>query len=142
MYLFVSIVIWIFKYVVLSEHFCFVLLTLAYTIRTFKHVSDKCQSHRNLPCSALHYHSAVSIPHVRFALTTELFPFYIFVCTLCAFPGCLKITPCNFNSTCLCSNRVLWELLGVCNGKNDRSEDICDGGRYIECLLNDVSYTG
>ena len=30
----------------------------------------------------------------------------------------------------------------MCNGKNNGSEDICDGGRYIECLLNDVSYTG
>ena len=45
---------------------------------TFKYVSDKCQSHRNLPCSALHCHWAVSITHVRFALPTELFPLYIF----------------------------------------------------------------
>jgi len=50
---FVSVVIQILKHVVLSEHFCFVLYTLVYTIHTFKHISDKCQSHRNLPCSVL-----------------------------------------------------------------------------------------
>jgi len=64
---------------------CFVLYTLVYTLHTFKHVSDKCQSYRNLPCSALHYHSAVSIPHVRFALPAELFPFHI----LCLYSLCI-----------------------------------------------------
>jgi hypothetical protein len=55
-----------------QNFFCFVLYTLVYTIHTFKHVSDSSQSHRNLPCSVLHCHSAVSIPHIWFALPTEL----------------------------------------------------------------------
>ena len=63
----------------------FVLYTLVYTIRTFKHVSNKWQSHRNLPCSAIHCHSAVSIPHIWFPLPTELFPFYI----LCLYSLCI-----------------------------------------------------
>jgi len=66
----------------LLEHFCFLLYTSVCTLHTFKHVSDKCQSHRNLPCSALHCHSAVSIPNVWFALPTELFPFHI-LCLCC-----------------------------------------------------------
>ena len=40
---------------------------------------------RHLPCSALHCHSAVSIPHVWFALPTELFPFHI----LCLYSLCI-----------------------------------------------------
>ena len=30
-----------------------------------------------------------------------------YVCILCAFPGCVKVKPCNFNSACLYSNRVV-----------------------------------
>ena len=109
---FVSVVIQILKHVVLSEHFCFVLYTLVYTIHTFKHISDKCQSHRNLPCSVL---------------ATELFQYHMFglpfplncfhstsyVCILCVFPECVKIIPCNFNSTCLYSNTVVATVRGV-----------------------------
>jgi len=64
---------------------CFLLYMLMYTLHTFKHISDKCQSYRNLPCSALHYHSAVSIPHVWFALPTEPVPFHI----LCLYSLCI-----------------------------------------------------
>ena len=74
-----------FQQLVLSEHICFVLYTLVHTMHTFKHVSDKCHSHRNLPCSALCCHSAVSIPHVQFALPTELFSLYI----LCLYSLCI-----------------------------------------------------
>jgi len=63
----------------------YVLYIWLYIIHIFKHVSDKCQSHRNLPCSVLHCHSAVSIPHVRFALPTELFPLY----KLCLYSLCI-----------------------------------------------------
>jgi hypothetical protein len=77
--------------------------------------------------------------HVLPFIATQLFPYHMFglpfplncfnstsyVCILCAFPGCVKIIPCNFNSTCLYSNTQLWPLLGVCNGKNNDSEDIC-----------------
>jgi hypothetical protein len=93
LYFFVSIVIRVFKHLLLSEHFCFVLYTLVYTIHTFKRVSDKCQIHTNLPCSALHCHSAVSIPHVRFALPTELFPFHILgLYSLCIHRMCKNYT--------------------------------------------------
>jgi len=82
-------------------------------------------------------------------IATQLFPYHMFclpfplncfhstsyVCILCAFPGYVKIIPCNFISTCLCSNTQLWPILGVCNGKNGSSEDICDG-------VDKVSYTG
>jgi len=68
----------------------FVLYTLVYTIHTVKQVSDKCQSHRNLPCSVHHCHYAVSVPPVWFALPTELFPFYI----LCLYSLCIP-TVCN-----------------------------------------------
>jgi hypothetical protein len=57
-----------------------------------------------------------------------------YVCILCAFVGCVKITPCNFISTCLCSNTQLGPILGVCNRKNGGSEDICYG-------VDKVSYT-
>jgi len=84
--------------------------------------------------------------HVLSFIATELFPYHLFglpfplncfhstsyVCILCAFQQCVTIIPCNFNSTCLYSNTHLWPLLGVCNGKNDRSEDIFVGGRYVK----------
>ena len=85
LYFFVPIVMQVFKQLVLSEHFCFVLYTLVYTIHTFKHVLDKCQSQRNLPCTALYCHWSVSIPHVWFVLPTELFPFHI----LCLYSLCI-----------------------------------------------------
>ena len=92
------------------QNTCFVLYTWLYTIHTFKHVSDKCQSHRNLPCSALHCHSAVSIPHVWFALPTELFPFCILCLYSLCFPRCVKFIPYNLiQSVCAvtesCGNR-------------------------------------
>jgi len=90
LYFFVSVVMQVFKHLVLSEHFCFMLYTLVYTKHTFKHVSDKCQSQRNLPCSALHCHSAVSIPHVWFSLPTEQFPFYILCVYSFSFPRMCK----------------------------------------------------
>jgi len=128
LYFFVSIVMQIFKHLVLSEHFCFVLYTWLYTLHTNKHVSDKCQSHRNLPYSALHCHSAVSIPHDGLPFPLNCFHSTSYVFIVCAFPGCVKIIPCNFNSTCLCSNTQLWPLLRVCSGKNGGSEDTCDSG--------------
>ena len=56
--------------------------------------------------------------HVLPFIATQLFPYHMFclpfplncfhstsyVCNLCAFPGCVKIIPCNCNSSCLCSN--------------------------------------
>jgi len=85
--------------------------------------------------------------HVLPSIATQLFPYHMFglpfplncfhstacVCILCAFTGCVKIIPCNFNSTFQCSNRDLWPLLGVCNGKND----ICARGWYakISCIV-------
>jgi len=82
--------------------------------------------------------------HVLPFITTQLFPYHMFglpfqlncfhstsyVCILCAFPGCVKIVPCNFNSSCLCSNTQLWPPLGVCSGKNGGSDDICTSGWY------------
>ena len=132
MYFFVSVVIHIFKHLGLLEHFFFVLYTLVYTIHTFKYVSDKCQSHRNLPCSALHCHSAVSIPHDGLPFPLNCFHSTSYVCILCAFPGCVKVILCNFNSTCLCSNTQLWPLSGVCSGNNNGSENICDSGRCVK----------
>ena len=87
--------------------------------------------------------------HVLSFIATELFPYHMFglpfplncfqstsyVCILCAFPGCVKIIPCNFNSTSLCSNTHLWSLLGVCKGKNGGSEEICHSGRYIKVFV-------
>jgi hypothetical protein len=74
--------------------------------------------------------------HVLPFIATNCFPFPLncFHSTfyVCTFPGCEKIIPCNFNSTCLCSNTQLWPGLGVCNGKNGSSEDICDFGRHIK----------
>ena len=67
-----------------------------------------------------------------FALPTELFPFHILCLYSLCIPKCVKIIPCNFNSTCLCSNTHLWPLSGVCTGKNDGSEDICDSGRCVK----------
>ena len=84
--------------------------------------------------------------HVLPFIATQLFPYHMFglpfplkcfhstsyVCILCALPECVKIIPCNFNSTCLCSNTQLWPLLWVCGGKNGSSEVIWVGSRYIE----------
>jgi hypothetical protein len=84
--------------------------------------------------------------HVLSFIATELFPYHMFglpfplncfqstsyVCILCTFPRCVKITHCNFNSFCVCSNTQLWPLWGVCKGKNDGSEGICDGIRYVK----------
>jgi hypothetical protein len=60
-----------------------------------------------------------------FALLTEQFPFHILCLYSLCIPRMCKFVPCNFNSTCLCSNTQLWPLLEVCSGKNDGSEDIC-----------------
>ena len=84
--------------------------------------------------------------HVPLFIVTPLFPYHMFglpfplncfhstsyVCILCALPGCINIIPCNFNSTCLCSNTQLWPLLGVCSGKNGGSGNIYFGTRYIK----------
>jgi len=84
--------------------------------------------------------------HVLPSIATQLFPYHMFglpfplncfhstsyVCIVCAFPGCVKIIPCNFNSTCLCSKTQLWPLLGVCSEKNGESEDICVHVWYVK----------
>jgi len=84
--------------------------------------------------------------HVLPFIATGLFPYHMFglpfplncfhstsyVCIVCAFPGCAKIIPCNFNSTCLCSNTQLWLLLWVCSRKNNGSEDIFVNGRCVK----------
>ena len=89
---------------------------------------------------------ATETSHVLPSIATQLFPYHMFglpfplncfhstsyACILCAFPGYVNIIPCNFNSTCLCSNTQLWPLLGVCSGKNGGSDDICDSSRYVK----------
>jgi len=85
-------------------------------------------------------------PSMFCPIATQLFPYHMFglpfplncfhstsyVCILFAFPGCVKIVLCNFNSTFQCSNTQLWPLLGVCSGKNNSCEDICAGDWYAK----------
>jgi len=103
---------------------------------------------------------ATETSHVLPSIATQQFPYHMFglpfplncfhstsyVCILCAFPGYVKIITCNFNSTCLCSNTQLWQLLGVCSRKNGGSEDICDSGRRVKlsvewCVIYRVIYS-
>ena len=131
MYFFASIDIHIFKHLVLSEHFF-----LCYTHDCTQYI------HLNMFQTSAR---ATETFHVLPFIATQLFPYHMFglpfplncfhstsyVCIVCAFPGCVKIIPCNFNSTCVCSNTQLWPLLGVCSGKNDGSENICDCSRCV-----------
>jgi len=89
---------------------------------------------------------AIETFHVLPFIATLLFPYHMFglpfplngfhstsyVCILCAFPGCAKIIPCNFNSTCLSNNTQIWPLLGACNRKKYGSKNICASVRYIK----------
>ena len=129
MYFFVSIVIWVFKHLVLSEHF-----VLCYT--------HDCTQYTQLNMFQTSARATETF-HVLPFIATQLFPYHMFclpfplncfhstsyVCILCAFPGCVKSILWNIISTCLCSNTQLWPLLGLCNGKNGGSADICDSSR-------------